>query len=179
MPDVEADACTIFVDEREPLLHATEELHVLAEALKGFSGERDIVLLGFFEHQEHIGQDAVGILTLCQFSVSIPEFLLGLSGCLDESNSCMLPGDSVPSKSYTSATCGLFFAISRFLSSFIYYIFSFIELPPSHNLQIYIFFSKLAITESIKIIKVRKRREKLIFRVLHAFYLYVNLITSL
>lgn len=85
MLDVEADARTIFVDKREPLLHATEELHVLAEALKGFAGERDVVLLGFFEHQKHIGQDAVGILTLCQFSVSIPEFLLGLSGCLDES----------------------------------------------------------------------------------------------
>ena len=83
--DLQSDACAIFVDEREPLLHATEEFHIPAEALEGFAGERDMVLLCFFEHQKHIGQDAVGILTFCQFSVSIPEFLLGLSGCLDES----------------------------------------------------------------------------------------------
>ena len=37
--DVEADACTIFVDEREPLPYATEEFHIPAEALEEFAGE--------------------------------------------------------------------------------------------------------------------------------------------
>lgn len=83
--DLQSDACTIFVDEREPLLYATEELYIPAEALEGFAGERDMVLLGFIQHHIHIGENAVGILAHGQFPVLIPEFLLRLSGCLDES----------------------------------------------------------------------------------------------
>ena len=83
--DVEADACTIFVDEREPLPYATEELHIPAEALEGFAGERDMVLLCFIQHHIHIGKNAVGILAHGKLPVFIPEFLFRLSGCLDES----------------------------------------------------------------------------------------------
>ena len=85
MLDIETDACTIFVDEREPLPYATEELHIPAEALEGFAGERDMVLLRFIQHHIHIGKNAVGILAHGKLPVFIPEFLLRLSGCLDES----------------------------------------------------------------------------------------------
>lgn len=83
--DIEADACTIFVDEREPLPYATEEFHIPAEALEGFAGERDMVLLCFIQHHVHIGKNAVGILAHGKLPVFIPEFFFCLSGWLDES----------------------------------------------------------------------------------------------
>ena len=52
-----------------------------------------------------------------------------------------------------------------------------LELPPLHNLQIYIFFCDKAISRYIKKHKDTKKRVKLIFRALHAFDLYANLIS--
>ena len=83
--DLQSDACAIFVDEREPLLHATEEFHIPAEALEGFAGEGDMVFHRFIQHHVHIGEDAAGIFTHGKLPVFIPEFFLRLSCCLDES----------------------------------------------------------------------------------------------
>ena len=82
---VQSDTVAIFIHERKPLFYAAEQFYILAEFLKRFPGERDIILLGFVEHQIHIGQNAVGILTLCKLSVFLPELVFCLACSLYES----------------------------------------------------------------------------------------------
>ena len=63
---VQSDAVAIFIHERKPLCYAAEQVYILAEFLKRFPGERDIVFLGFAvgndDEQENGAQEAFVLL---------------------------------------------------------------------------------------------------------------------
>ena len=78
-------SAAVLVDESEPLPHALEKHHVLAELAEGLTAQADALATGLIVHHFHIRKHIGCILTHCELVGHIPKLLRRCANRLDES----------------------------------------------------------------------------------------------